>query len=393
MEDEKLENENQVLCLVPENNVFLIDWLTVVFHDVSVPYVQALLGMDDPNIPWETERSFRHGYPCRTWYKNITILWGADDERFYDSDGKKSAADKVRHDMGICLDMSGQGCRQFESFPGNDWIKLLQDICDRPKISITRLDLAYDDHIGTLDLHKIALDVRDRNYTSPSKKSMIIWSDDQVNDVQGLTVSVGSKSSDVMVRIYDKAAEREFDDDRHWVRCEIQLRHDRCLPAVVQILDQNHVGRVAAGILRNYLMFRTPDTSDTNKSRWPVAVYWDKVLLDMDRVRLWISPGEPYNFSKTELHLIRQYGQALITVEALNGSLGSFLDACKRTYPNLSKKYQSVVDEFRHNKELARLEREKHPNLRFGSLVDLDGSYKEYWYAEDIFGDSVNLDL
>jgi hypothetical protein len=110
----------------------------------------------------------------------------------------------------------------------------------------------------------------------------------------------------------------------------------------------------------------------------------------MDRVRLWISPGEPYNFSKTQLHMIKQYGQALITVEALNGNLFSFLDACKRTYPNLSKKYQSVVDEFRHNKELARLERQKHPNLRFGSLVDLDGSYREYWYVEDIFGDSFS---
>lgn len=383
-----MENENQVLCLVPENNVFLIDWLTVVFHDVSVSFVQSILGMDDPTIPWETEYSFRHGYPCRTYYKNITILWGADDERFYKSDSLKSASDKVRYDMGICLDMSGQGCRQFESFPGNDWLKLLHDICDRSsKTSITRLDLAYDDHIGTLDLYRIALDVRDRNYTSPSKKSMIIWSDDQVNDVQGLTVSVGSKSSDVMVRIYDKAAEREFGDDRHWVRCEIQLRHDRCLPAAVQIIDQNHVGRVASGILRNYLVFRDPQTDDTNRSRWPVADYWDKVLLDMERVRLWISPGEPYNFSKTQLHLIKQYGQALITVKALNGNLDSFVDACRRTYPNLSKKYQSVVDEFRRNKDLARMERALHPNLRFGSMVDLDGTYQEYWYAEDIFGD------
>lgn len=379
------------LFLVPENNVFLIDWITVVFHGVSVSFVQSLIGLNDPAVPWETEQAFRNGYPCRTTYRNISILWGADDERFYKSDDKKSASEKVRLDMGICLDMSGKGCREFENVQGNDWIKFLHDVCDRDlKTTITRLDLAYDDHIGTIDLHRLALDVKDRYYTSPSKKSMIIWSDDQKNDVQGLTVSVGSKSSDVLIRIYDKAAEREFGDERHWVRCELQLRHDRCIAAAAEILKHQHVGRTAAGILRNYLLFRTPQTDDSNKSRWPIADYWDKVLLDMERVRLWISPGEPYNFSKTQLHMLKQYGQALITVMEIDGSLGPFLDACRRTYPVLNKKYQNSIDDIKRNKECARIENQQHCSLMFGALLELDGSYKEYWYAEDIFGEKLN---
>lgn len=387
-----MENQTNVLSLVPENNVFLIDWLTVVFHNVSVSFVQSLLGLNDPNVPWETEQAFRNGYPCRTTYRNITILWGADDERFYKSDEKKSASEKVRTDMGICLDISGKGCREFENIQGNDWLIFFHDITDRDfRTVITRLDIAYDDHIGTLDLYRIAQDVRDRHYTSPSKKSMIIWSDDQKIDVQGLTVSVGSKSSDVLIRIYDKAAEREFGSERHWVRCEIQLRHDRCIAAAAEILKHQHVGRTAAGILRNYLMFRDPGNSqDTNPSRWPVADYWDKVLMDMERVRLWISPGEPYNFSKTELHMLKQYGQVLITVQEINGSLGSFLDACRRTYPVLKKKYQNAIDDIKRNKAAAAMEYAQHPKLQFGSIVDMDGTYKEFWYAEDIFGEKLN---
>lgn len=387
-----MENQTNVLSLVPENNVFLIDWLTVVFHNVSVSFVQSLLGLNDPSVPWETEQAFRNGYPCRTTYRNITILWGADDERYYKSDEKKSASEKVRNDMGICLDISGKGCREFENIQGNDWLKFFKDITDRDfRTVITRLDIAYDDHIGTLDLYRIAQDVRDRHYTSPSKKSMIIWSDDQRIDVQGLTVSVGSKSSDVLIRIYDKAAEREFGSERHWVRCEIQLRHDRCIAAAAEILKHQHLGRTAAGILRNYLMFRDPGNSqDTNPSRWPVADYWDKVLMDMERVRLWISPGEPYNFSKTELHMLKQYGQALITVQEINGSLGSFLDACRRTYPVLNKKYQNAIDDIKRNKAAARMEYDLHPRLQYGALVDMDGTYKEFWYAEDIFGEKLN---
>lgn len=382
-----LENQSFPIALAEQNNVFLIDWLTVVFHDVSVSFVQALLGMDSPDIPWETENAFRNGYPCRTSYKHISILWGADDERFYKSDAKKSASEKVRHDMGICLDMSGQGCREFESIAGNDWLKFLYSICDRDfRTVITRLDLAYDDHIGTLDLYRIAGDVRDRYYTSPSKKSQIIWSDDQVNDVKGLSVYIGSKSSDVLIRIYDKAAEREFGPERHWVRCELQLRHERCISATAEILKQQHVGRTASGILRNYLQFREPVTSDENKSRWPIADYWDKVLLDMEKVSLWISPGEPYNFSKTELHMIKQYGQALITFQRINGSVGPLLDACERTYPTLNKKYENAIAEIQRTKQEARAEKlaqDKH--LEHGIYKTLDEKYLEYWYAADLF--------
>lgn len=355
-----MEKQTCPLLLEEQNNVFLIDWITVVFHNASVPLIQSLLGLSSPDIPWETEQAFRNGYPCRSSYKHINILWGADEERFYKSDEKKSASEKVRTDMGICLDISGQGCREFENIDGNDWLKFLHDICDRDfKTTITRLDLAYDDHTGILDLYQIAQDVKERHYTSPSKKAQIIWSDDQVNNVNGLTVYIGSKSSDVMVRIYDKAAEREFGTERHWVRCELQLRHERCIAAAAEILKNQHIGRTASGILRNYLLFREPSGTDDNKSRWPVAPYWDRVLLDMERVRLWISPGEPYNFSKTELHMIKQYGQALLTFQEINGEVGPLLDACKRTYPTLNKKYENAISDFRRNKEAAKMENQR----------------------------------
>lgn len=380
-----LENQPLPICLEAQNNAFLIDWLTVVFHDVSVSFVQSLLGLAGDDIPWETEVAFRNGYPCRTFYKHINILWGADDERFYKSDATKSAADKVRSDMGICLDLSGQGCREFENVPGNDWMKLLHDICDRDfKTNVTRLDLAYDDHTGILDLYRIAGDVRDRYYTSPSKKSQIIWSDDQINNVNGLTVYIGSKSSDVMVRIYDKAAEREFGTELHWVRVELQLRHERSVVAVAEILKMQHIGMTAVGILRNYVTFREPQTSDDNKSRWPVAPYWDKVLLDMQRISLWISPGEPYNFSKTELHMVKQYGQALITFQEINGSVGPLLDLCRRSYPVLNKKYENVISDIKRTRQDARLEALAEKRFDERGMITMENGFEHWWYDNNL---------
>ena len=102
---------------------------------------------------------------------------------------------------------------------------------------------------------------------------------------------------------------------------------------------------------------------------------------------LWISPGEPYNFSKTERHLLFQYGQALITLQEINGSLGSFLDACRKTYPVLNKKYQNAIDDIRRNREASRAQK---PRMVSGELTDLNEYNFEFWLAESIFGENEN---
>lgn len=336
--------ESQVL-LAEQNNVFLIDWLTVVFHDQTVFGVKQLLGLVNSDIPWQDRKVFTNGYPVTTFWNNISIRWGADDSSYYSDDSDKSASEKVRNDMGICLDMSGTGCRAFETYGGGDWIKLLTDIsecCGR--INITRLDLAYDDHIGLLDINKLEDDTRDRNLTCKARKTRVTWSDDWDNDLQGITIEVGSRKSDVLIRIYDKAAERGFDYSKHWIRVELQLRKERALCAALEILKESHVGRTAAGILRNYCMFRSP-TADTNKCRWPVAPYWDKVLMDMERVRIVISPGEPYNYSKTEHYLKLQYGQAIVAYYRMHGEIQSLLLDCIEANPVLKPKYEIAISD------------------------------------------------
>lgn len=341
-----MENQGNILSLESQNNVFLIDWLTVVFHDQTVFGLQTLLGLNGA-IPWQEQHNFVYGYPVTTYWNNICIRWGADNVNYYSDDPDKTAAEKVRHDMGICLEMSGQGCRAFEQYGSGNWIKLLRDICEcYGKISITRLDLAYDDHIGLLDIYRIEQDARDRNLVCKARHVRDIWSDDWDEDIQGLTIEVGSRQSKVLVRIYNKAAERGYDHNKHWIRVELQLRKERALAAALEILKQEHVGRIAAGILRNYCTFRSP-TSDSNKCRWPIADYWDKLLMDMERVRIVIEPGEPYNFRKTEHHMLCQYGQAFIAYYRMHGELSSFLFDAMKMFPVLKPKYESAINDFK----------------------------------------------
>lgn len=347
--------ENHALPLIRNlDNVFLIDWLTVVFHGCHADEVQSLLGLT--GVEWVTKSSFINGYPMDSSFSNIHIRWGADDARFYrDSYDKNgvfhSAASKARTDMGICLDMSGQGCRSFEEFSNLSWFELIERIFRYGgRISVTRLDLAYDDHSGLLNIWQMKRDVEDRNYISKSKKSLIIWSDDQEQDIQGLTLQIGSKSSPVLIRIYDKAAERGWGKERHWIRVELQLRDDRSHEALKLLFKRESVGMVASGIIRNYCCFVTP-TADTNRSRWPIAEYWQRVLEGMEKLRVWVAPGEPYNFSKSENHMVHQYGQFLQAYQLIHGDFNSLLDRSRSAHPDLKPKYRSAVETARLQQE------------------------------------------
>lgn len=324
-------------------NVILIDWLSVTFFDITKIDVIRLLGLDDPAIDWDDRLAFRNGYPRQCTWNNICIAYGADKAENYTDDSDKTAAEKVRLDMGISLTMSGNGCRAFETYGAGNWIQLLTQICNMDtRFNITRLDLAFDDHTGLLDIWRIAQDVRDRNYTGSPKKSQILESDDQTEDLRGLTIYVGSQKSKIFTRIYDKAAERGY-KDKHWIRVELQLRHERAMAAIAEILQKNDVGKVFAGVLRNYCCFREPG-NDSNKSRWAIADYWDKLLNGAERIRLWISPGEPYNFRRTEEHMINQYGQALQAYERIHGNIYELIRKCREAHPMLKKKYQVAID-------------------------------------------------
>lgn len=333
---------------IPRNldNVFLIDWLSITFHGCKVDEIQTMLGMT--KYDWITASSFVNGYPMATSFSNIHIRWGSDDARFYhDSIDKKgvfhSAESKARVDMGIQLDMSGQGCRAFEEYSEFSWFDLFERIFRfGGRFSVTRIDLAYDDHSGLLNIWRLRSDVENRNYISKSKKAMVIWSDNQENDVQGCTLQIGSKSSPVLIRIYDKAAERGFGTERHWIRVELQLRDDRAHEALRLLFQRESVGIVASGIIRNYCCFVTP-TADTNRSRWPIAEYWQRVLEGMEKLRVWVAPGEPYNFSKSENHLIYQYGQFFQAYFAVHGEFSSLLDRSRSAHPQLKPKYENAV--------------------------------------------------
>lgn len=181
----------------------MYDWVSITSKLHSPQEFINLLGLDQESIYWEKTKG-AHGYKDRLYWESISIHYNG------------------AYGMGIWLEMSGQGCRAFESFGTGDYNSLFELVLDNPEhMNITRLDVAFDDHSGILDISDICQDTEDGNYVSRSSAWQVTYSDG------GSSVTLGSRSSEILIRIYDKAAERGFTDGRHWVRVELQLRRER----------------------------------------------------------------------------------------------------------------------------------------------------------------------
>ena len=301
-----------------QQNLILIDWFPGTSSFDSVNDFIELLGMSDPSIAWEYREAYMNGYPFRQSFGGIHILYGGRD------------------DMGVCLTMSGQGCRSFESYGHGDWFGLLAHFLD-PECNVTRLDLAYDDHTGILPLDQMLDDTIDHCYVSKSR----FWQ--VVQGSTGTTIYHGSPQSKIRFRIYDKALERGLLDGTHWVRLEMQLRDNNAAAMIREILSDLDVGRSFLGVLRNYLTYRVPN-GDSNRSRWPIADYWQKLIDGVSIVRLWSAPGVDYNIFRLQRFLVDQCGAAILTWHDLYG-VEDLLSLIKFKAPKIAPKYQKLLSD------------------------------------------------
>ena len=301
---------------LPEQNMVLFDWLTFTSHCDSPESVMDLLGLTD--VPWQVMDKGRNGYRQRWFYENISILF----------DGAEG--------MGVCVDMTGSGARAFETYSTTSWEDLFYTIYNSLDYNITRLDMAFDDHTGLLDIAVLQDDTDEHNYVSRSRTWMVQYGS------AGTTIYHGSPKSNMYIRIYDKAAERNL-EGVHWIRVEMQMR-DEIATGFVDGLQSNPVGVQFRGVLHNYLRYVVPQ-ADTNMSRWPLTTYWANLLEDVQRIQCWSCPGVDYDEWRLSNYIINQTGNALdcylhiFGVEDLIRELGERAIRKSPKYERLKQKY------------------------------------------------------
>ena len=310
--------ENDIL-----ENIILFDWLTVSSKDDDPSFFIDLLGMD--SCAWEELDHGRNGYRKGLYFGSITILY----------DGNPG--------MGVCLDMSGQGCRTFETYSCLGFSHLFCFL-KSSDCHISRLDVAFDDHSGILSISELFDDTDEQRFVSKFRKSMI--QKEFVDGRPGITVYHGSKKSSVLIRIYDKAAERGLPEDQHWVRVEIQLRDDR---ASAFAFSSEPIGELFKGVLVNYVRYVDDPGTDCNRWRWPMKLYWADLIDGVSRIRLYTSPGVEYNISQLDNFVFEQAANAVSAAMQIYGVpfvVNRLLDRDLSASP----KYQSLINQFGRRK-------------------------------------------
>ena len=305
-----------------KENVVLYDWLSFTSKKHTPQELIAALGLS--HVPW-TETTGARGYMDRLYFGCISVHYNG------------------REDMGVWVELSGQGCRNFEdltTLPGK-WDDLFSFI-HHENLHMTRLDVAFDDHTGILDIDRIAQDTEAQRYVS----RMNFW--EVTRSCKGVSCQIGSPQSKVLVRIYDKAAERGYDNGTHWVRVELQMRDSRA--EEFSKLDLP-IGEAFAGVLLNYLRFVEPNEDDSNKGRWSMTEYWAELIGDAGRIKIYVEPGSEYNIERCKHYVFDMAGNAIDAMLSICDSFDDFqtLLKCRTCKPN--PKYDLLIKEHHARQE------------------------------------------
>lgn len=304
-------------------------------EDITPEDVISMLGLDGVNF---IETYGSKGFRNRYYYDGVSIMFGGRDL--------------------IWCEMSGQGCRVYEQYGCCDWYGLSYQVLSDDRCHMTRLDIAYDDFNGLIDIDKIYSDVQSGNWVSRCKKIRCETSFER-DSRNGICITAGEKGSNISCRIYDKAAERGRSEEiPHWVRCEIQLRHEHSNNFLyyllsdektlngVEIDENRRLDSLYFAVLNHFLRFIDKSANnDSNVWRKPLSEHWQKFIDSYVglTVSLYKAPGTDYNLTRLVHNTIDMYGGMIYAYIQIFGcdDLENSVDFKKF---RLNKKYETLIE-------------------------------------------------
>lgn len=306
------------------NNYIIYDYITFTSKIHSPAAIIELLGLE--GLSFEVLKGF-YGYQDRMFYEGISIHYNG------------------REDMGICVEMSGQGCRTWEKYGNSDYDRLFSEIlenysdnADKRMMNITRIDVAYDDFNNVLDLPLLCRETQLQHYVSRFKD----WDCHFGN--KGISVNHGSTSSRVYIRIYDKRLEQKMQDIiPHWVRCEIQLRKE-CALGFIRL--NSRIEDSYFNVLNEYLRYTVSNDNDSNDWRQDIAPYWLNFIQSAESKSIFHKPADNYSFDRLYGYVNNQLSGAISTYINIVG-VDQFLNDINnsRKGKKLNTKYKTLMEQ------------------------------------------------
>lgn len=312
----------------------LVDWVAVTVKSLSPEELISVMGLDRQDFV-ELDYGYS-GYRRSLCCGNIRI--------FFDG----------REDMGIHLQMSGQGCREYEGKEGfRGWQVFFLCLLDLGG-KFTRLDLAIDDFRGYFTLDMIYQKASMGQVASRFKNAVRYEKLDLLDgSKKGYTLYFGHETSRIRIRFYDKYLEclakgEILEGIDFWNRTELELRKERACKAAEMLAFTEDGGKVVMGVLKQYLRFLVPG-KDSNKSRWKTEPFWERFLGDVEGVRLAEDPQER-TIEKVVSWIDRQVAPSLLMVAEAE-SVEFLVELIQRAVERLKPEHVSMIERYRAQKE------------------------------------------
>lgn len=287
---------------LPNNLVTSIDWIaftsTVISNAGEMMEFLGYLPNDFQALPKGAngyKKMYRlAGFP-------ITILSdGNEDMGVHVIISGSAIADMLEHfkrTMSTYTPFSGaEKVLQYTDFDNSIMVEFLQQV---KRIGwLTRLDLAIDDFGAEFFSVEDVRGFLDRKeVVSKFRTYRDVYECTLAGESTGHTVYLGSRQSEVMLRIYDKqleqnkkAAEESELVQESWVRWELELKNDRANIAADFLIRRKELGEIITDVLNNYVRIVVLD--DSNKSRCSVNPLWKKFICTLGKLRLYIEKAE-----------------------------------------------------------------------------------------------------
>ena len=319
----------------------LIDWLTFSIKNTQDPLevIIKCLGLD-PVLFQEAPYGLM-GYQRTLVFSNISVLYEPRENQYF-------------HDMGVCVTMSGNGCRTFETMSkltfegakdgqGTESVAfpvLFQLLAANKDANISRIDVACDDREGYLCMGDIVRKVQDNEINSRMTKRTVMVSYDGT-DPSGSTVYIGAPSSDFRIRIYDKAL--ESGEDGHWVRVELVMRGKNANAFGAQLTNSESVGKLAAQVVNDKFSFI--DRDDSNITRCTVCTWWARFVDELEAVRLVAREVIQHGVDQVYNWVEAQVGPSLAILLRTKG-FGCLFELAKESCSRLSDKQEFLIADY-----------------------------------------------
>ena len=193
--------------------------------------------------------------------------------------------------------LSAKGVRAYEV---NNKAENLINMLTHEDLSFTRIDLALDIKDGSIEFKQL-LEYLNKNYIVTRFKKYKYVVEKEISDdgqqTLGETIYFGSRSSNIFVRIYDKAKQMKQNEDS-WIRIEIVYKNNHANALALYIAQgEKNLGELFSQTLNNYIRF-VEKSNDSNKRRWKTADFWERILEDSKRIKLSFK-GEEVDPKKT----------------------------------------------------------------------------------------------